>query len=195
MTASNPHANDLRASILASVMRLITRNGYYNITDESVAREAGLSVQELGKFYPSFAQLLAASFGYQLDLWEQERNAEIQKRDGKISAEDYVELLWNGMFRQPEYVASLELLMGARGDLELREAMEQQKDRLLKFRNGVREFIGHSDQTEEERSALVSKVVALLRGLSIQNMVTPEKRRFHDDLVRGLSNSGGISPF
>lgn len=160
----------MRRRLIRATIEALTELGYSGATTIEVVRRAKVSRGALLHHFPTRSDLLLATTEYIFEAQERFRRHRLKDVDrGRARFLSITDAMWDTMQR-PESVALTELMIGTRGDDELREPfaalMRQANARLYEGPSEVAEDIGYADARLVRSMAKLH--VAAMRGLMIE---------------------------
>jgi AcrR family transcriptional regulator len=173
-----------RAALLAATVETLVESGYRGTTTSDVARRAGVSYGALLHHYPTKADLLCAAVGHLLELRTTEfakLMADLPPQTAKVDAA--IDVLWT-MFQGPTFTAWLELLVAARVDPELAEAVRPVEEQFAETSVEIfRElFADETASAPDLPRVAVGLTYAFLDGLALSRLV-PGNKANADELL------------
>jgi len=201
-TAAEPRQARSRATrqrLLGASVETLVDLGHAGATTPEVCARAGVSQGALFKHFPSKAALLAATVEHLFaGLVEDYRRAFARAAESADPIDAAVRLLWE-IFRRPALLAAFELMVAARTDAELAEALDPvQAHHGVNVRRLARELFPEAAASDPGRfddtlDLLLSAMQgAALGSLSRRDPQGEERRlRFLTRLARALLPGGG----
>ncbi|TNE58980.1 MAG: TetR/AcrR family transcriptional regulator [Alphaproteobacteria bacterium] len=174
-TPNHERASAMRKKIIDAAIQCLCDLGYHQTTTKAIAERARISRGAILHHFSTRSELVEAVFkevSNQRTEYHRARLEHISDPMGRFL--ELIEILWETMI-SPTGVARLELLLGTRGDPELKEQfdalnaghVQQSKDNLWLMAKSI------GFATEEERKkidAFTQLYIATMRGLSIDAM-------------------------
>lgn len=159
----------MRLRLVQATVEVLNECGYGGTTTVEVVRRAGVSRGALLHHFPTRADLLLATAAYILTAQEEFRREKLRDVErGSARFLSITDAMWDTM-QQPESAALTELMLGSRGDDEVRdgfaELMQRSASQLASGAGEVAEDIGFSDSRLVR--AMTKLHVAAMRGLMI----------------------------
>ncbi|MBT9386466.1 TetR/AcrR family transcriptional regulator [Pseudooceanicola sp. CBS1P-1] len=111
----------MQRRLCEATLETLAEVGYEKLSTTLVCEKAGVSRGAMTHHFSSRNALFAAAFAHLLAKWRDERKAyyDAMPPGVTISLAEQTEYLWQHVFGTPTYVASLELMLAARMDVEL----------------------------------------------------------------------------
>ena len=160
-------SSEMRERLFRATLDLICEVGFEQLTTAMIARRAGVSKGAQTHHFPTKNDLLVGAFIYLTEIWEQSRLAFEAAQPERIPLEDYIRYLWRDIFSKPIYLASIELMLAARGDAELRERIMSVLDHWIEIRDTAFWKSIDLDMSKQDASAFMHLTLAVLRGMAI----------------------------
>ncbi len=168
-----------RAKVIAGAIDCLYRLGYAGTTTTIIAKAAGVSRGAMLHHFPTKDGLLIAVASEVLSKSLQglsEQLLAIQDPQERLLA--LPELSWADL-QSPDYIAWLEILLGTRGNEELRQQFGQTYEaankQAAKSMRAMAVAAGVKDLARMERMRIV--VLAALRGMAIEGAITSDFKR------------------
>ncbi|MDA3646559.1 TetR/AcrR family transcriptional regulator [Saccharopolyspora indica] len=185
-----------REDLLAGAKRCLLDKGYERSTVRDIATEAGVSMAAIGYHFGSRENLLNAALFEALDEW----GAEVARTlgaEGEGGAAERFEAMWARMIdsftsHRPLWLASVEAFMQAARSPELRDRLA---DGMRQGRAGQAAalLVASEDSLPDEQVRSLGSVhMALLSGVMLQWMVSPDDAPSAAEVARGLRALSGV---
>lgn len=156
--------------LLDATLECLIEKGYAGTTTTEIESRAGVSRGARLHYYPTKALLLSAAVGHLYGRIAQRyaRAMEDAEPTGDRFHQGY-RLLWD-TYRDPAFAAVLELLVAARTDAELRDALRATSG---DHQRGVRRRANSyfPDLAHREADGLLESLQAMMTGLALQSFV------------------------
>ncbi len=172
-----------RDKLCRATLETISEVGYHNSTTPMIAKRAGVSRGAQTHHFPTKYELVTAAFEYLLSEWEDKRKRFVLQQGGEPAAAAYVEFLWAEVFNDPNYVATLEMLLAARGDPKLKARLTELLQELSEFRLKIWHTVFREAMSERESNTLMRMTICLFRGMSMQSSLDPEALQYHRSML------------
>jgi AcrR family transcriptional regulator len=176
-------ATAMKEKLCVAALETISQVGYHASTTTLIARRAGVSRGAQTHHYPSKFDLVTAAFSYLLSQWETKRSAYLETRGADFDAKGYIDFLWEEIFNGRYYVAMLEIMLAARADERLKNALGSE----LKKYSGVRISIWRSfffpAISPEQSDTLMQMTICLFRGMSMQSSLDAEAETLNTSIL------------
>jgi AcrR family transcriptional regulator len=156
-----------REKTIAATIDCLVERGYHGVTIAAVAERAGVSRGAVSHQYPDKAGLVVDV----VDEISRRRSTEwvavLQATPaGRRRVEAGLDALWT-IFKEPVYIAGLEIYVAARTDPALHpRVLQLEEDIEEKLRAVIREMVGPVHDTDE-LGVLADVVINTLRGLAL----------------------------
>lgn len=177
-------AKATRDKLCRATLETISKVGYHNSTTPMIAERAGVSRGAQTHHFPTKYELVTAAFEYLMGEWEEKRRKFATENNEEPDAAAYVEFLWAEVFNDPNYVATLEMLLAARGDPKLKAKLTELLQELSEFRLKIWRTVFHGMLTEQESNTLMRMTICLFRGMSMQSSLDPEALKYHRAMLQ-----------
>ncbi|MER7077411.1 transcriptional regulator, TetR family [Saccharopolyspora kobensis] len=187
-----------REDLLAGAKRCLLDKGYERSTVRDIATEAGVSMAAIGYHFGSRENLLNAALFEAMDEW----GAEVARTLGAEGGSDAgtaerFEAMWTRMIdsftsHRPLWLASVEAFMQAARSSELRDRLA---DGMRQGRAGQAAALlvtAEGSLPDDQVRSLGSVHMALLSGVMLQWMVSPEDAPSAAEVARGLRALSGV---
>lgn len=158
---------ETRERLLNATLELICEVGLERLTTAMTAQRAGVSKGAQTYHFPTKNDLLVGAFIYLTDIWRREREAFEARQPERILLEDYICYFWRVIFSKPVYLASVELMLAARSDADLRERIQSALDGWMEVRDTSFWKSIDLDMTKKEAADFLRLTLAVLRGMAI----------------------------
>lgn len=161
----------MRARLLDATVDCLSRLGYGGTTTTEIAKRARVSRGAQLHHYPRKEDLVIASVEHVFHMRLQDFQSAFAKYPAEADKRQYaVELLWN-MFQGPAFYAWLELVVAARTDKKLREALTRMSDRFQgEVNNYFKEIFGPSPMVTD--FTLIPYIIfSLYDGMAMRQIV------------------------
>lgn len=159
-----------RARLLGATIDIIAANGWTSASTAKICKKAGVSRGAQTHHYPTRNDLMLAAVSENSrrykDLIEAETPGLIEQGD---SLRTYLELLWEACFEE-EFVRSwMEVMVAARTDADLIDAVQKLDASAMKFMREVTQSFTKEEYSTEQAADMIELSVMLLRGMIIQD--------------------------
>ena len=158
---------ETRERLLKATLELICEVGLERLTTAMTAQRAGVSKGAQTYHFPAKNDLLVGAFIYLTEIWRREREAFEARQPKRIPLEDYIRYFWREVFSKPIYLASVELMMAARGDADLRERIQSVLDNWMEVRDTAFWQSVDLDMTKKDATDFLHLMFSVLRGMAI----------------------------
>ncbi|HEX7389114.1 MAG TPA: TetR/AcrR family transcriptional regulator [Acidiphilium sp.] len=157
---------ETRERLFRATLDLICEVGFERLTTAMIARRAGVSKGAQTHHFPTRNDLLVGAFIYLTEIWERARIAFEATQPERIPLEDYIRYLWRDIFSKPVYLASIELMLAARGDVDLRERIMAVLDDWIEIRDTAFWTSIDLNMSKQDASAFMHLTLSVLRGMA-----------------------------
>lgn len=167
-----------------ATIALLMETGYSNTTSLGIAKRAGVSRGAQTHHYPEKIDLIVAATEDMFDtfaegLAEQARHL----RSGKLSLDAFLELVWLRMLDGDWFYASLEIIVAARGDAQLRQRLQPAIFSLHnRFEAIWRETFTAAPDSDADPVIIMNIFLNVFRGMAVQAVLRPDKAFLQDML-------------
>lgn len=158
---------DMRRRLCEATLDSLCDVGYERLSTDMIAKRAGVSRGAQTHHFPTKVDLLVGAFEHQLELWEASRRDFVASHAHPIPFDIYLRYLWTQVISQPRYVASIELMLAARGDAILRRRLQKVLDRWAALRDAVWLQTVALPADETRKKTFLQINLCLLRGMAI----------------------------
>lgn len=184
---------ETRRKLLDAAVTSLVENGFAGTTVDTIASAAGVTRGALNHHFDSKIELMLAAAGRVTEIFADRLTSRIERLAGPDPYESALRSLWEAIYREPMFVARLELLLGARSQAEI---VGKIKAEHLRGHLMVHQLL--SDAFERSGSSLslsqevLDLALATLRGLALEMIVRQDadfadrQLRLLADAVRGL---------
>lgn len=172
-----------------ATIELLMEAGYSNTTSLGIAKRAGVSRGAQTHHYPEKIDLIVAATEDMFDtfaegLAEQARHL----RSGHLSLEAFLELVWLRMLEGDWFYASLEIIVAARGDDQLRQRLQPAIFALHnRFEAIWRDTFEPAPGAHEDPIVIMNIFLNVFRGMAVQAVLRPDKA-FLQDMLRVVTS-------
>lgn len=176
-----------RSALLAAAVESLMEHGVGGFTTSDVVRRAGLSNGALFRYFPTKADLLAATVEHVfVRLREDYEAAFVSLAAEKRTVENLVTMLW-GVMSDPALGAAFEVYTAARTDAWMQSAIEPvMADHLERLQELARELVAQVSVAEDDMiRRAVDLAILSMQGLALNLMARPDPDAA-DRLVTGL---------
>lgn len=180
-----------RAALLDAAVDCLVERGYGATTTVEVARRAGVSRGAQLHHFPTKAELLTAAVYHLCERRTAEfRKGFAQAEPGADRLDVAIDLLWS-MFREPTFVAWVELWVAARTDPDLRQLVLEMDGRFMDESRAVFLELFPPQEGVDPGFYEVGQAFGstLMEGLALQRMVAGEEPHQHQmiDALKAIS--------
>lgn len=187
----------MRKRLHEATIALLMDVGYANTTTSGIARRAGVSRGAQTHHYPEKIDLIVAAtddmfHGFSSDL----AHLATRLRRGEIDLDQFLEKVWKQMLQGNWFYSSLEIIVAARGDDDLRKRLEPLILELhARFEAIWSETFEQCEGAKMDPVVLVNVAMNMFRGMAVQAVLRPDKTYFNNMLdVLGALVRGNIQP-
>lgn len=164
-----------RGALLDATIDCLVEYGYADTTTTRIVERAGVSRGAQVHHYPTKAALVAEAVGHLATGRTNEFFAEVTDRDlsGRDRIGSLLDRIW-AVHTGPLFAASVELIVAARTDSELREhfaEVDQEVNREIAA--GIAKLLGENAADRPMRTALEASLAAI-RGLALIRFADPK---------------------
>jgi len=172
-----------RDKLCKAALQLIAEVGYHNCSTVTISEAAGVSRGAQTHHFPTKFDLVSAAFAYLLNRWETKQDAFLAAHDGQPHANDYTDYLWDEVFNDPYYMAALEIILAARGDARLQQAVSTQLANLSEARLQIWDSVFGRNADVEQTRTLIRMTVCLFRGMSMQHLLEQDQEDYRPRML------------
>lgn len=160
---------ETRERLLKATLELICEVGLERLTTAMTAQRAGVSKGAQTHHFPAKNDLLVGAFVHLTEIWRREREAFEASQPERIPLEVYIHYFWREVFSKPIYLASVELMMAARGDSDLRERIQSVLDNWMEERDTAFWRSVDSDMSKKDAADFLRLMFSVFRGIAIHS--------------------------
>ncbi|WP_236638329.1 TetR/AcrR family transcriptional regulator [Mangrovicoccus ximenensis] len=175
---------ETRRLLLDATVRSLMEVGYANTSTAGIARRAGVSRGAQTHHYPGKMDLIVAATAEMFANFADgmERLA-ADLRAGRIDLDGFFEAAWDNVLHGDWFYSSLEIIVAARGDEELRGHLAPLiLDLHAKFETTwSRSFVATAPEVVSARVAM-NLVMNVFRGMAVQAVLRRDERYFREML-------------
>lgn len=167
----NERTQSTRAKLCKAALEVLAEVGYHSCTTPLISIRAGVSRGALTHHFPTKLDVVTASFEYLLQDWEAKRRTFVEHHNGELDVKQYADFLWDEVFRDPNYVAALEMLLAARGDAQLQRQLALLLEELSVTRLQIWQSVFSDMLSKTKGATLMRMTICMFRGLSMQRLL------------------------
>jgi AcrR family transcriptional regulator len=184
----------MRARLLDAALECLVAKGYSELSTNDVVRRAGVSRGALAHHFPTKAELLAAVSHHLLDQGAAVFRASfLALEPHRHTIAEAIDLLWS-FYAGAEFAAMVELIVAARTDPVLQEALADGPERIATVVIEVFAELFPEAAQNTEAEPLLRATLAMLGGLALQTIVDND-RYGHQAALRELIKTIGSATF
>lgn len=157
---------DTRRRLCVATLEVLSEFGYEKTTTALIAARAAMSKGAQTHHFPSKVDMLAGAFEHLVAEWRAKSNALLRRCGGIASIEQVIEFLWAEIFSQPDYRASLELVLASQHDADLRDKIAEGLFIWAATLNSLMPKPSLKGNDQGKSSALFQLTTAVLAGLA-----------------------------
>ncbi len=156
-----------RKAVCEATLDALVEVGYERISTTLIAQKARVSRGALTHHFPTRQELFLAAYQYLVDSWGEGYPFGPAHGVASVSVTELIDAMWNNIFANKRYVASLELMLAARLDSEFGRALREMILDWVQRRDTIAmTLLGGSVEDEDDRLFLQLSL-AVLRGVAI----------------------------
>lgn len=167
---------DTRRKLLDAAIASLVANGYAGSTVDTIAAAAGVTRGALNHHFDSKLDLMLAAAGRVTEDFV----ARLSDRLDRLSTSDFnesvVRALWEAIYREPMFVARLELALGARGQPEFLASVVAE---LRRGTQNVHALLAEAFARSGRIAAIPPDVIDLalttLRGMALEKLIRQDE--------------------
>lgn len=159
---------EMRQRLCETTLDLLCEVGYERISTQMIAARAEVSRGAQTHHFPTKNDLLIGAMQHLLTEWNGQLQAFRAEPDQTLTPERYTRQLWTSVFSQPRYIAVIELMLAARGDLALRQVLQGELEKWTELRDAIFHQLAGSDLGEDKTSLFLQLNLCMLRGMAVQ---------------------------
>lgn len=176
---------ETRRLLLAATVQMLMEVGYANTSTAGIATRAGVSRGAQTHHYPSKLALIAAAteemfanFATGLEVLAEDL------RRGILDFDGFFDAVWNEVLRGDWFYSSLEMIVAARGDTELRQQLAPLILDLHERLEAIwsQSFVAVNPSVVTSRVAL-NLALNVFRGLAVQAVLRRDEAYFREMLM------------
>ncbi len=159
--------------------------GYTNTTTQSIVKRAGLSRGAQTHHYPGKIDLIAAATKAMFDGFASDIEVlAAGLRRGEYDMDTFLDELWSGMLNGTWFYASLEIIVAARGDPDLRQRLEPLiLDLHRRFEAAWEATFVATDPEPASSRVTMNLVMNVFRGMAVQAVLRREDHYYAEMLA------------
>lgn len=159
----------MRRLICEATLSALAELGYERTTMDVISKRAGVSKGAITHQFGSRDAVLTAAFRHLIALWHDERreHAEAQTGRGRMTADEFCDYLWGAFFSRPDYIASLELMLAARMNPDLKQSLSVVSREWQPIRDRLSCGLLGLDPDDPRALSFLHVNLAFLRGLAV----------------------------
>ena len=193
MATQSERREATRGALLDAAVESLMEHGVAGFTTSDVVRRAGMSNGALFRYFPTKADLLAATVERVfVRLRHDYEDAFVAQAAEKRTVENLVTMLW-GVMSDPALAAAFEVYTSARTDAWMQSAIEpvmaDHLERLQELSRGLVAQVSTADDEMVRRA--VDLAILSMQGLALNLMARPDPDAA-DQLVAGLVDLASI---
>ncbi|HIN48993.1 MAG TPA: TetR/AcrR family transcriptional regulator [Deltaproteobacteria bacterium] len=167
---------ETKKRLLEATIDYLNELGYNKTGTVEIARRAGVSRGALVHHFPSKHDLIVATAEYHWNrIAEEVRTLAMTMHGGQLSLDAFIDGIWNKVFLIRGSNATIEMIIAARTDSELREELVPMLNRLYRNYDEIWfQFFRDSGVSPERVEMLFDLTIELLRGMSLQRVLKDE---------------------
>ncbi|WP_138470898.1 TetR/AcrR family transcriptional regulator [Poseidonocella sp. HB161398] len=189
MTVQKRRTQDQRSAetrklLLAATIQSLMEVGYANTSTAGIARRAGVSRGAQTHHYPGKMDLIVAATEEMFAIFSDGLEAlAAELRAGRLDYDGFFEAVWDNVLKGDWFYSSLEIIVAARGDEELRRHLAPLILELHeKFEaTWSRSFVATAPGLVSARVAM-NLVMNVFRGMAVQAVLRRDERYFREML-------------
>lgn len=174
----------MRKRLHDATIALLMDVGYANMTTAGIAKRAGVSRGAQTHHYPEKIDLIVAAtddmfHGFSSDL----AHLAARLRRGELTLDQFLEKVWKQMLQGNWFYSSLEIIVAARGDEELRKRLQPLiLDLHSRFEEIWSETFEPCEGSDVDPVVMVNVAMNMFRGMAVQAVLRPDKTYFNSML-------------
>jgi AcrR family transcriptional regulator len=177
-------SRETRRKLLAAALESLAELGYAGATMDQVVERAGVSRGAQVHHFPTKSLLMQAALTEMLDTMIEDLGTQtdlIRRRQQKPSA--VFRHLWEAYFSSRLFAITIELIVAARTDAELREVLTPVSERFHRqVDECFRVISDQGDRSNPRAGAIVNLTMSLLRGMGVQTVLYDRPEAFRQQL-------------
>ncbi len=152
---------------LEATLEGLAEVGHERISTSLIAEKAKISRGALTHQFPTRQDLFVAALRHLNEDWERLSPVGYPPQDRVMTLAELAVPLWESMFSDRRYIASVELMLAARQDNDLGRMLRAEMSRWLKIRDRkLLELLGH-DENDEAAKHRLHLTLSALRGIAV----------------------------
>lgn len=180
---------ETRRKLLDAAVTSLVENGFAGTTVDTIASAAGVTRGALNHHFDSKIELMLAAAGRVTEDFVDRLASRLERFAGPDPYESALRSLWEAIYREPMFVARLELLLGARSQAEI---VAEIKAELQRGHRNVHTLLSDAFQRSDSPLTLSQEVLDLalttLRGMALE-MIVRQDEDFADRQIRLLADA------
>jgi AcrR family transcriptional regulator len=165
-----------RSALLTAAVGSLLEHGVAGFTTADVVRRAGLSNGALFRYFPTKADLLAATVEHVFTRLRRDYEEAFESlAPGDRTVENLVGMLW-GVMSDPDLAAAFEVYTAARTDAWMQSAIEPvMAEHLERLHDLARELVAQVSSADDETvRRAVDLAILSMQGLALNLMARPD---------------------
>lgn len=178
-------STETRRLLQEATVRSLMEVGYANTSTSGIAKRAGVSRGAQTHHYPGKMDLIVAATDYMFQNFAENLEAlALDLREGRLSYDSFFDAVWREMQTGDWFYSSLEIIVAARGDAELRRRLEPII--IVLHRRFEAIWTKTFEAVDPDRIAprpVMNMVMNVFRGMAVQAVLRPDSSYFEEMLA------------
>lgn len=178
-------SSETRRLLHEATIRSLMEVGYANTSTKGIADRAGVSRGAQTHHYPGKLSLIVAATEDMFDIFADGLEGLAQElREGRLDFDGFLDAVWQQMLTGDWFYSSLEIIVAARGDAELRHQLAPLiLDLHARFESiWTRTFVARDPERISARVAM-NLVMNVFRGMAVQAVLRRDERYLQEMLA------------
>ncbi|MGO7761368.1 TetR/AcrR family transcriptional regulator [Rhizobium ruizarguesonis] len=167
-------SEDTRSRLCQATLDALHEGGYGKFSTEDVAKRANVSRGALTHQFPTRNSLIVAAFNYLVTSWESEWPFDGSADHDRLKIDVMVDVLWTKLFQSGNYIASLEMMLAARNDVELSTGIREVMRRWSAHRDGVIAKLLGLPIDHPRTRYFIQLNLCVMRGIAVHHSFDPD---------------------
>lgn len=173
-------SRETRRKLLEAALSCVAELGYAGATMDQVVERAGVSRGAQGHHFPTKSLLMQESLTYMLDGMVEDLQARTEQiRHQELKPAAVFQHLWDAYFSNRLFSVTIELIVAARTDAELRAVLTPVTERFHRQVDDCFYVLNRENHIDSRRINLaVNLTISLMRGMGVQTILFNRPEHF-----------------
>ncbi|WP_312529776.1 TetR/AcrR family transcriptional regulator [Paracoccus sp. (in: a-proteobacteria)] len=156
-----------RRRVCQATLEALAEVGHERISTTMVAQKAKVSRGAISHQFPARNDLLVAALRQLHDDWEVGDPVAIDPEKRRFTLADLTQALWENVFSDKRYIASIELMLAARLDNDLGRRLREEMKRWVDIRDHRMALLLGFEPGSPEETLQLHLSLSVLRGIAV----------------------------